>query len=330
MVVAERASFPRFRRTGKAPPIELTDDDVEILRRVFLYRFVRGMDLHRLFPTRSADKFSRRLVRLYRSGYLDRPLAQIERFNAGGSKSLVYGLDDRGARFVGERLGLSIASGDWKTRNRRYTRENLDHTLSVTRFLIDLELACAPRPDVELITFEEIVAAAPAATQRSPQPGRWKVPVRWNGMSGDIMVVPDAIFGLRRTSTDGSQRRSFVFLEIDRGTMTIAPNEHVRDGDAFLHRTSILRKLVTYANSHVLDLHREHLGIPVARVLTLTTSASRADAMRQAAERFVVRALKLPPGLFLFGRQPDDGDLLETEWLNAAGQPVPLIPKTSG
>jgi hypothetical protein len=324
-VTEKRASVPRFRRVGPPARIELTDDDVEILRRVFQYRFVRAADIFRLFPDRSPDKLSRRLARLYRSQHLDRPLAQIERFGTGGSKSLVYGLDNLGARLLAQSLGLSVTSGDWKSRNRTYTRENLDHTLSVARFLIDLELACRARDDADLIPFEEIVAAAPEATRLSAQPGRWKVPVRWNGTSMDVLVIPDAILGLRRREAHGPQQRSYVFLEVDRGTMTIAPAEHVRDGDAFLHRTSILRKLVTYATSHQLELQREHLGIPAARVLTLTTTGARAEAMQRVAQRFVVNPLRVPAGLFLFGVQSSDGNPLEIEWINAAGAPVRLL-----
>ena len=49
-----RTSYPRFRRSGTAPRLELTDDDIEMLRRVFRYRFVRADDLYRLFDQRSA------------------------------------------------------------------------------------------------------------------------------------------------------------------------------------------------------------------------------------------------------------------------------------
>jgi len=321
-----RASFPRFRREGVAPRIELTDDDVELLRRVYRYRFIRADDLYRLFDQRSPDRLSRRLVRLYRNHYLDRPIAQVDRYREGGSQAMVYGLDNAGARFIAESLGYSVTSGDWKARNRTYTRENLDHTLSITRFLVDLELACRRHGNVELIPFEEIIADAPERTRRLPQPGRWQVPVRWGDASGDVLVIPDAIFGLRLTGADGRKVRSFVFLEIDRGTMTIAPAKQVRESDAFLHRTSILRKLLTYATSHHLQLQKEHLGIPVARVLTLTTSAARADAMRQTASDLVVRPMRLPPGLFLFGALADASDPLATDLTDAGRQMVRLLP----
>lgn len=321
-----RTSFPRFRRAGVAPRVELTDDDVELLRRVYRYRFIRADDLYRLFDQRSPDRLSRRLVRLYRNHYLDRPIAQVDRYREGGSRAMVYGLDNVGARFIAESLSYSVTSGDWKARNRTYTRDNLDHTLSITRFLVDLELACRQRGDVELIPFEDIVATAPERTRRLPQPGRWQVPVRWGDASGDVLVIPDAIFGLRLTEPDGRKVRSFVFLEIDRGTMTIAPAKQGRESDAFLHRTSILRKLLTYATSHHLQLHKAHLDIPIARVLTLTTSAARAEAMRQTASALVVQPMRLPPGLFLFGAQGEGRDPLAMDLADAAGQIVRLTP----
>lgn len=323
----ERTSFPRFRRVGTAPRIALTDDDVEILRRVFRYRFVRADDLYRLFDQRSPDKISRRLVRLYRNHYLDRPIAQVDRYREGGSKAMVYGLDNAGARFIAETLGVSVPSGEWKSRNRSYTRENLDHTLSTTKFLIDLEIACRSRADVEFLPFEEIVETAPEATRRLPRPGRWSVQVRWGDASGDVLLIPDAIFGLRLTQPDGRKIRSFVFLEIDRGTMTIVPSKHVHESSAFLHRSSILRKLLTYATSHHLQLHKEHLGLPVARVLFLTPSAARADAMRQAASSFVIKPMRLAPGLLLFGTLADAATPLNTRWFDADNQPTQLVPE---
>ncbi|MDP3749375.1 MAG: replication-relaxation family protein [Phenylobacterium sp.] len=325
-MTAQRKSVPRFKRLAEAPRIELTDDDIEILRHVYRHRFVRADDLYRLFPGRSPDKLSRRLVRLYRTHYLDRPIAQVDRFREGGSQPMVYGLDNAGARFLAETLGLRLASGEWKARNRSYTRENLDHTLAITRFMVDLELACRARPDIELIPFEEIVAAAPDTTRRLAQPGRWSVAVEWLHGSGEVLVVPDAIFGLRHTQSDGRKVRSFVFLEIDRGTMTIVPSKHVRESAAFLHRATILRKLLTYATSHRAKLHQLHLGIAVARVLTVTTSAARAEAMRQAAHRLIVQPMGLPAGLFLFGGQAEADNPLSASWLGAGGHPASLAP----
>ena len=136
--------------------------------------------------------------------------------------------------------------------------------------------------------------------------------------------MPDAIFGLRLEKPGAKPLRSYIFLEIDRGTMTITPAERVRDSEAFLYRATVLRKFLTYAESWRQGMHKTHLGIPAARVLTLTTSAARVEAMRQAAWELVVRPLRLPVGLFLFGTLGEGSPAVS--YRDAKGNPVFLLP----
>ncbi|MEI9996401.1 MAG: replication-relaxation family protein [Rhizomicrobium sp.] len=295
-----RASRPRFKRVGEPERIELTDDDIAILKWVWKLRFVRADDLHRLFDGRSSDKLSRRLMRLYRSGILDRPLAQIDRYHQGGSKALVYGLDNAGAKYLKDELEVPVTGSDWRGRNRSYTRENLDHTLAVSRFMIDLELLCRKRPELSVISFEEILARAPESTRRSSHPGRWRVDLRYRNVHGSVHIIPDAIFGLRIRKAEGRSLTSYYFLEIDRGTMTIAPSRAVQESDAFLYRATMLRKFVTYAESFRQKLHEAQYGIHMPKVLTLTTSQIRAEAMRKVAKA-VAAELGVPEELFAFG-----------------------------
>ena len=319
---AVRTSHPRFKREGQPARIELTDDDIAILQHIYRHRFVRADDLYRLFPDRSQDKLSRRLVRLYRNQFLDRPIAQVDRFHEGGSQPLVYGLDTAGARFLKETFDVPLTSIDWKARNRSYTRDNLDHTLAVTHFMIGLELAIRARPNMVLLSFEDILADAPERTQRQVQPGKWPVELRWFGSRGVVQIAPDAIFGIR--TEDGTKTiRTYVFLEMDRGTMTIAPAKQVRESDAFLYRATILRKFVAFAESYRQDLHKSHLGISAARTLFITTTSARAKAMQKAAEDLVLRPQQLPPGLFLFGADLA-GHPLNVEIVNGFGEATRL------
>ena len=108
---ASRASFPRFRREGTAPRIELTADDIEILRRVHRHRFIRADDIYRLFPERSRDHLSRRLAGLYRNQFLDRPIAQVDRFQEGGG-SQPFVLWARRRRCAAARRGLQSPDQD--------------------------------------------------------------------------------------------------------------------------------------------------------------------------------------------------------------------------
>lgn len=296
-----RKSYPRFRREGGAPRIVLTEDDFAILLCIYRHRFVRADDLYRLFSHRSRDRLSRRLTWLYRNQFLDRPIAQIDRFREGPTQALVYGLDNAGARVVAERFGVPTGSADWRSRNRAFTRENLDHTLAVTRFMVDLELACRGRPDLELVAFDAILAGAPEATRAAPLPMRWAVPVSWSMARAQVQVMPDAIFGLKASRPDGSLVQSFVFLEVDRGRMTISPSAQNIESEAFLYRASLLRKLLAYAESWRRNLHQARFGIRAPRVLFVTTTQARAEAIRQCAQSHVLARASLPAGVFMFG-----------------------------
>lgn len=297
---AMRASKPRFRREGPAPRMELTGDDIAILQAVYRHRFVRADDLYRLIG-RSSDRLSRRLTLLFRNEFLDRPIAQIDRYRAGGSQPLVYGLGAAGARFLKEAHGTPIGKTDWRSRNRTYTRENLDHTLAVSKFLIDLELACRKTPGLSFIPFEDILAQAPETTRKSHNPMSWPVLLDWRGGRAKVNLVPDAIFGLRMKRDDGKSVRSYYFLEMDRGTMTIAPSKAFQESEAFAYRATVLRKFHTYADSYCQKLHERSFGIKFPRALFLTCSLARSRALEAAGRTFLETQSQLPKGVFLFG-----------------------------
>ncbi len=221
---------------------------------------------------------------------------------------------------------MPIGPSDWRARNRSFTRESLEHTLAVAHFLVDLEVSSRLRSDVSVIPFDDILAAAPAETRRSRTPMSWPVPVQWSSGRAAINVVPDAIFGLRLERQNAKPVQSYVFLEIDRGTMTITPTEQARDSEAFLYRTTVLRKFLSYAESWRQGLHKVQFNISAARVVTLTTSAARVAAMQKAANDLVVKPLRLPAGIFLFGIQATLADPFGIDFEDAAGHRVRLLP----
>jgi hypothetical protein len=165
---------------------------------------------------------------------------------------------------------------------------------------------------------------APAATRALAQPNRWPVLLPWHGHSASVVVAPDGIFGLRKRDAEGKVLRSYYFVEIDRGSMTIAPSETVRRSEAFLYRSSVLRKLLAYGVSHCDGTHQRHFGVPASRVLIVTTKTSRAEEMRRVAEQLVVKPLQLPAGLFLFGSVSESIDPLHAEWANAIREKLTL------
>jgi hypothetical protein len=237
----------------------------------------------------------------------------------------VYGLGNAGARYLKETRGTPSGATDWRYRNRTYTRENLDHTLAVSRYLIDLELACRKRADLDLIPFEEILAQAPERTRKSHNPMSWSVNVQWHGVRTAVSLAPDAIFGLRVTAQDGTAKRAFFLVEIDRGTMTIVPSERVRESDAFPYRATILRKFYAYADSYRQQLHEAQFGLKAPRILFLTTSEHRAQTMRRASYEFVMKSMRLPPGIFLFGVQDSSSGAESQQFVDIEDRRVRLF-----
>lgn len=90
------ARLPRFHPTFDKIRLELTERDREMLRLVQRHRFLRPSHLVAMLNG-SRQTLLRRLQRLYHSGYLDRPRAQLDYFSRGGSRTIVHGLRRKGA-----------------------------------------------------------------------------------------------------------------------------------------------------------------------------------------------------------------------------------------
>lgn len=302
---------PRFERAPVRPMI-LTPRDLAILRAVHRHRLLRSTHLVAL-SGESRQAMLRRLQLLFHHGYLDRPSMQLDWY-ARGSEPLVYALGSRGAELL-ETEGVVRRSGvRWDTKNRNLSRVFLHHTLAVAEVMGAFEVACRSRKDVRFIPPDEVLAGAPEATRRLRLPFRWQVEVRHDGKLHRLGVEPDKVFGLRFKNAPENRRHAFFFLEADRGTMPVR-----RRG---LGQTSFLRKLVCYQETWRQGIHRQHLGIPNFRVLTVTTSRERVEHLVKAC-----RILTGGARLFLF---TDDKGLHQSngllhEWVNGLGEPVRLL-----
>jgi Replication-relaxation len=111
-----------------------------------------------------------RLLRLFHSGHVDRPRAQLDYYPTSGSGPIVYALDDLGARLLTERDGTAFANIEWSRKNREAGRPFIEHQLEVVDFQVALELTFRPRTDVRLIHSDELIAAFPEQTRRTSDP----------------------------------------------------------------------------------------------------------------------------------------------------------------
>ncbi len=305
---------PRFERAPVRPMI-LTPRDLDILRAVYRHRLLRSTQLIALLDG-SRQATLRRLQLLFHHGYLDRPPMQLDWY-VRGSEPLVYALGNRGAEVL-ETEGVARRSGvRWDTKNRNVSRVFLHHTLAVAEVMVAFEAGCRNHGGVQIIPPEEVLAGAPAETQRLRLPFRWQVEVRWGGKSHCLGVEPDQVFGLHFEEEPEGRNRAFFFLEADRGTMPVT-----RKG---LAQTSFLRKLLAYQGTWRRGLHRAHLGIPNFRVLTVTPSRERVEHLVEACRTLSGGGSRL--FLFAQGERLGRGDVLTHEWVNGRAEVVRLVPE---
>ena len=294
---------PRFRRSVTIPPTTLTDRDCAIIRLVHRHRFLRSHQIAALAGG-SQQQIVRRLQLLFHHSYLERPRAQLQYYERGGSKSIAYGLGNKGGALLRQEFGLAVDAEAWSEKNNAVGRVYLEHALLVSEFMVSLELACR-KHGIRLLYDDEL--GLPAARQ----PCRW-----WVKIQGGIKlgVIPDRVFALEYKDRNGQMERAYYFLEADRGTMPV-----VRTG---LAQTSFYRKLLAYEATWTNKVHQRHLHIPRFRVLTVTTSAARLQSLLHACSQ-----LERGHGLFLFADQSAlKEDLFSAVWHSGkTSQPTAVL-----
>ncbi len=230
---------------------------------------------------------------------------------------MVYALGTRGAEVLDTEGELRRGGVRWDTKNRNLSRVFLHHTLAVAQVMVAFEVACRRREGVQFISPEDVLAGAPPETRRLRLPFRWQVEVRQGGKLYHLGVEPDRVFGLHFEGVPENRSRAFFFLEADRGTMPVE-----RKG---LVQTSFLRKIFAYRETWRQGLHKEHLGIPNFRVLTVTTSEERVGHLVGACRSLSGGGSRL----FLFTTgELDREDILAQWWESGRGELVRLFGAT--
>ena len=304
---------PRFRRASEPPAFRLTDDDVEIVRLLSRYRFLRSTHIAALVG-RSIDRANDRLSRLYHAGYIDRPRAQLDYYPTNGSAPMAYALADRGARLLIQHDGIEFASVEWSRKNGKAGRPFIEHQLEITDFRVALQNATRARNDVRLIQPIEVVAAFPEQTRIARNPLALRVNVSHQGSMHEIGLIPDCVFALLFPD----RSRHCFMVEIDRGTMPVARNN--------ILQTSFERKMRAYLTACAAKQHGLLFGWKSFRVLTITTDHHRSQSMMEA-----LRQLHVPhspgPSLFFFATRDElhAGDPLAHVWRDGNGHEVCLM-----
>ncbi len=185
----------------KLAPIVLTDRDKAIILSVYENRFLRRDQIQRLYFTdASVPACNMRLKKLYEHRFLDRLIRPV----AFGSNQIVYALHRRGAGVVSVALNVDQQNVKWHRDHNRVEFLFMEHTLAVSEFKVNLDLALHETCSVDLLFYSRENKGLQA---RVPDP---------IGKKKYLVVAPDAFLGLK--TKDGN---SFFFLEVDMGTETL-------------------------------------------------------------------------------------------------------------
>lgn len=187
-----------WQRRHDPPSFRLQERDIEIIRAVFMHRFLQGAHIHALFAG-SEENLARRCRLLWQHFYLERPIAA--RPLKALTEEVVYALGRKGAALL-QHLdpALRIADLEWTPPpERQIGWPFIDHQLGVATFMVCMRLACKEKG----IRFE------------------------WDGhfnrrkhrleIGKRKYLQPDAYFVLETPD----RRRLHHFLEFDRGNVSL-------------------------------------------------------------------------------------------------------------
>ncbi len=152
-----------MHRSRQQKPIELRERDIEIFKLLQQYRYLRSNFLYEFVGGKDLTRFKKRLGELYHQGYLNRPKQQWENFNARYTPA-IYELDKKAEEIL-QRLRIESDSRDLVSRGRMGANREFGHSMIVCDTIASIELALRDDPDVEFISWQQIMDKAPQSTR---------------------------------------------------------------------------------------------------------------------------------------------------------------------
>jgi hypothetical protein len=260
-----------MKRQKSGKRIQLTKRDLEIMRLLSRYRYLRSTHLHALAGGKSHKRFVERLGDLYHEcAFIDRPEPQWRAINARYMPT-VYELDKAGKQML-EQYGVDPDIDAVIT--SKYQREiarQFPHELMICDILASIEIGTRADPTLRFISWPEILARPkmPEATRNALIPLSVDVSITYapprsgKSYSFNRPLAPDALFGLEY-GAGGKKQYRFFALEADRNTEPIVRNNP--------YQSSYFRKILQYREVIRRSAYKARWGIPNLMVLTVTTN----------------------------------------------------------
>jgi hypothetical protein len=187
-----------WQRRRDPPSFRLQERDIEIIRAVFMHRFLQPAHIHALFAG-SEENLARRCRLLWQHFYLERPIAA--RPLKALTEEVVYAVGRKGAALL-QHLDptLRIADLEWtQSPERQIGWPFLDHQLGIATFMVCMRLACKER-GIRFVWDGH----------HNRRKHRLEIGMR-------RYLQPDAYFVIETPD----RRRLHHFLEIDRGNVSL-------------------------------------------------------------------------------------------------------------
>lgn len=316
---------PRLQR-GQASNIVLTERDRLIIEAIYQFRFLTTDHIQKLTRSKSRDKLNKRLKQLFDNKYLDRPEVQERMFSHADKRPLVHALGNEGARYIEESFEIKLPSSVyWTDKNKKVKSPDfLLHTLGVADFFVSLQCSLNQIPEgISYFPQRALLSTSPHKTKKLANPLSFSTRFRWWN-SLDMVArstVPDGAFALH-DDRGADTKKALLFLEHDGNTMPVVRNTP--------NQSSIIQKMLGYADIRDRKLHTERFGYKNFRVLFITKDRDQRIASMQKAWSDHAQS-EIPAGAFLFTDYHDVikhspfGDI----WVNAKGERTSLIPDFS-
>lgn len=327
------SSYSQYKLSNKALPLALTDDDHQIMLEAYRHDVVDAHTIRLLLPHRSQDVIGRRLNRLRKNHYLIR-LRQREEIRrpGGGTYSKAYALGDKGYQNIKMAFKLPPKKLRYNESARRLTATTIKHALEQSQFLVSVRKSVEATPPLEFLYPEQIYERyAPKILQQKTLPRMLRTKVNWHGYKEFEGTLPDGFFMIVDPSKPVGKQRRTIFLEIDRGTMTVDPSDTKIRSLTFWKDSSMLRKFLVYEFASKTRAHQKTFGVETYQVLTVTTNPQhRATMQAMFQNRLAKRPITANPFRFLFTDFETihnyGYDILSTPVENAVGTRVELSP----
>ena len=227
----------------------LTQNDLPLLKVV---NDCQALTIRQLIVWRwnSANPAYTRVRQLVEQGYLEQHFVTMVAA-APMAATKVLTISALGAAVLARSYGYD--EGDFAFISPQITNwKTLQTVLATNDFRVALLRACHDQPDYQLVEWRN---------ERRFRAHPILVPVKDKAKRKPLF--PDGFFILQH-----DQRRSYYFLEADNGTETYA---------------QFRSQLEVYQAYMASGLHQEHFGVKSLNILVVTTTAQRAEKLRQLA-----------------------------------------------